>query len=115
MKLLIVDDYPAVRNMLKSMFGFLFEETAEAKDGIEAVELYKKHKPDWVFMDVKMDRMDGITATRCIKEFDEDAKIVVVTLFNDGETETEAFEAGAYDVVSKDDLTRIRDILNEVV
>ncbi len=115
MKLLIVDDYPAVRNMLKSMFGFLFEETSEAKNGIEAVALYKEHKPDWVFMDVKMDRMDGIAATKQIKQFDENAKVVVVTLFNDSETETEALEAGAFDVVSKDDLTKIRDILNEVV
>lgn len=115
MKLLIVDDYPAVRQMLKSMFGFMFEETTEARDGLEAVALYKKYKPDWVFMDIKMDRMDGITATKQIKQFDVDAKVVVVTLFNDGETETEALEAGAYEVVSKDDLTKIRDILNEVV
>jgi two-component system chemotaxis response regulator CheY len=115
MKLLIVDDYPAVRDMLKSMFGFLFEETSEAKDGIEAIRLYKEHKPDWVFMDVKMDRMDGIAATRQIKQYDKNAKVVVVTLFNDKETESDAIEAGAYDVVSKDDLTKIKEIINEVM
>ena len=115
MKLLIVDDYLAVRNMLKNIFGFMFEETTEAKDGFEAVSFYKKFKPDWVLMDVKMDRMDGITATKYIKQFDKNAKVIIVTLFNDRETENEAITAGAYAVVPKDDLAKITDIINKTL
>jgi len=115
MKLLIVDDHLAVRKMLKSMYGFMFDEIFEAEDGIEAVMLYKQNKPNWVFMDVKMEQMDGITATRKIKQFDKNAKVVVVTLYCDEELESDAVKAGAYDVISKDDLTKIGDILNEIV
>jgi len=114
MNLLIVDDHRAVRDMLKSMHGFMFEEIFEAEDGIEAVMLYKQYKPDWVFMDVKMEKMDGITATKKIKQFDNNAKVVVVTLFCDEELENDAMNAGAYDVISKDDLTKIGDLINKV-
>ena len=62
-----------------------------------------------------MKQMDGITATREITDYDEQAKVVVVTLFCDEEIESDAVEAGAYEVISKDDLTKIGDIINESV
>ncbi len=110
MKLLIVDDYPKIRAMLKSMYGFMFDETIEASDGTEEIELYKKHLPNWVLMDVKMKQMDGITATQKIKQFDKNAKIIVVTLFEDSLTKENAINAGAYELVPKSDLTKIGDL-----
>lgn len=112
MKLLVVDDHSTVRKMLISMYGFLFEEIMEADNGEDAVMFYKMHKPDWVLMDIKMKKMDGITATRIIKQIDKNAKIIVVTIFRDEETISEAVNAGAYDIVIKDDLTKICEIIN---
>lgn len=111
MKLLIVDDYQKIRTILKSMYGFMFNEVFEASDGIEAIEKYKRHLPDWVLMDVKMDHMDGITATYDIRQFDKTAKIIVVTLFEDKHTKEIAMKAGAYELVTKSDLTKIGDLI----
>ncbi|MCB9211663.1 MAG: response regulator [Ignavibacteriales bacterium] len=115
MNLLVVDDFVEIRQMLKSMFGEMFDETYEAEDGNLGVELYKKHKPDWVLMDIKMDVMDGITATKLIKEFDKKAKVIIVTLYKDEETSTEAKNAGAFGLVSKDDLSKIGDMIFESI
>ena len=114
MKLLIVDDYKNIRTMLKSMYGFMFNEVYEASDGVKAVELYKMYKPDWVLMDIKMVHMDGITATYKIRKFDKTAKIIVVTLLVDKHTKENAMKAGAYELVTKSDLTKIGDLIYEL-
>ena len=113
MNLLVVDDFVEIRQMLTSMLSGMFDKTYEADDGNLAVELYKKYNPDWVLMDIKMDVMDGITATKLIKEFDQNAKVIIVTLYKDEETRTVAKNAGAYGLVSKDDLSKISDLIFE--
>ena len=115
MKLLIVDDYTDVRILLRNLFEDYFDEIIEASDGNIAVELYKKHLPDWVFMDIKMEYMDGITATKEIKRFDENAKIIVVTLYEDDQTKESVMNAGAYEIVSKSDLSKIGDLIYDAL
>ena len=72
------------------------------------------HLPDWVLMDIKMEKMDGITATKEIKLFDKDAKIIIVTLFDDKSTKENAITAGAYKIVVKSDLTKIGEMISEI-
>lgn len=115
MKLLIVDDYTDVRILLRNLFEDYFDEIIEASDGNIAVELYKKHLPDWVFMDIKMEYMDGITATKEIKRFDENAKIIVVTLYEDDQTKESVMNAGAYEIVSKSDLSKIGELIYDAL
>ena len=115
MKLLIVDDYTDVRILLRNLFEDYFDEIIEASDGNIAVELYKKHLPDWVFMDIKMEHMDGITATKEIKRFDENAKIIVVTLYEDDQTKESVMNAGAYEIVSKSDLSKIGELIYDAL
>lgn len=115
MKLLIVDDSPKIRIMLKSMYGFIFDEIFEAENGLEAVKLYKQHLPDWVLMDIKMELMDGLEATKKIKEFDNNARIIIVTLFDDKLLRQEAINSGAYEFILKNNLTKIEDILEEAL
>ena len=103
-----------MRKVLKSMYGFMFDEIYEASNGIIALELYKEHLPDWVLMDIKMEKMDGITATKEIKLFDKDAKIIIVTLFDDKSTKENAITAGAYKIVVKSDLTKIGEMISEI-
>ena len=58
MKLLIVEDSNRMREMLKELFGSMFTEIVECEDGSEAFRAYKKNKPAWVFIDIKMTEMN---------------------------------------------------------
>ncbi len=99
-KVLIIDDSPMLREHIKSIFSKLdFEVILEASNGYEAVESYKKYKPDIVTMDIVMPEenniVDGIDALKRIKEFDSSAKVVMITSKNDEEKLLDAVKAGA--------------------
>jgi len=111
MKLLIVDDNARVRWLMKTIVEGLVNETFECSDGDEAFEAYSSFRPDWVFMDIKMDRMDGIDATRQIKAAFCEAKIVIVTDYDDPNLRDAAFQAGACEYVIKENLHSLRRIL----
>ncbi len=97
MKVLIVDDDIAIREILKIMLNDF--EVIEASDGESAVELYKKERPDIVFMDILLPKKDGIQATKEILEIDPNAKIVGITAFESkGE---EILKAGAIALLEK--------------
>jgi YesN/AraC family two-component response regulator len=68
-------------------------------------------KPDWVLMDVKMPKLDGIAATRQIMEAFPRAQIVIVSQYDDFEMREGARGAGAVDYVLKDDLLAICGII----
>lgn len=68
---------------------------AIAEDGAEAVELAMKHRPDLILMDVRMPGMDGVEATRRIREQLPDTKIVILTTFDDDEYVHYALKYGA--------------------
>ncbi len=73
-KILIVDDDPSIREILATQLGRLHYETFTAADGEEAVELFKKSKPDLVLMDMMMPRVDGLAATQKIRAFEKKGK-----------------------------------------
>jgi len=87
------------------------ESGAECADGSEAFSFFKKYQPDWVLMDVHMEQMDGLTATRKIKSFFPTTKIVIVTNHTDAKTRQAAGEAGANAFLSKDNLMSLREIV----
>ena len=95
MKLLIVDDNAAMRRMLRRLLGDLAGVTLECDDGAQAVEIYTRHRPDWVLMDIEMKGLDGLEATSQIRAIDPDARIVIVTNFEDASLRTAAAKAGA--------------------
>ncbi len=113
MKLLIADDNKEIRKILKSICSHIFFEILECDDGDLAVEIYKDKKPDWVLMDIKMNRMDGIEATKIINEEYPDAKIIVVSQYDDKNIIDAAMNSGAVEFVGKDDLSRIEKIIEE--
>ncbi len=101
-KVLIVDDAGFMRIMLKDIIikgGF--EVVAEADNGITAVELYKKLKPDAVTMDITMPGMDGIRALKEILLFDRDAKVIMCTALGQHTMVVEAIKVGAVDFIGK--------------
>ena len=77
-----------------------FEVCAEARDGIEAVELARKELPDLAILDVKMPRLDGIEAAKQILE-ERPIPIVILTAYGQPELITRAVEAGVYGYLVK--------------
>ncbi len=103
MQVLIVDDASLVRMSLKDILdkSELDCEFLEAVNGREAVSMYKKNQPDFVFMDITMPEMDGITAVGEIKKIDQDAKIIMCTSIASEEKVIDAVSAGASDYIAK--------------
>lgn len=96
-KLLIVDDHEMVRLGLTSYFSVLedIDVVGEAEDGAEGVKMSLTMNPDVILMDLVMDVMDGIEATKAILEEWPEAKILILTSFIDDEKVYPAMEAGA--------------------
>lgn len=95
-KILIVDDSVFMISVIKNFAlksGRAFD-VIEAHNGDEAIEKYRKERPDLVFMDIKMDGMDGLTALQEINRHGA-AKVVMCTSLKEPELEAKAKAAGA--------------------
>ena len=108
MKLLIVEDKPEMRCLLKQLVSDLAAVIVECADGEEAVAAYAVEQPDWTLMDVRMERLGGIEATRRIRAAWPEARILIVTEYDDQHWRTAARQAGACGYVLKDDLLEVR-------
>lgn len=111
MIILIAEDNPLMRKMLRSLVEDLATEIVECADGEAAVRLYKQHQPAWVLMDVAMRPVDGLSATRRIVGDFRSARIIIVTDHDDTETRRTAFEAGAKEFFGKDFLLPLRSLI----
>ncbi len=103
-KLLIAEDETVVRYALAQLLGAEedIDVVAEAGDGQAAVVRARRHRPDVVLMDLNMPKMDGIAATRQIKEEMPECAIVVLTIYHDDEHLFQAIKAGASGYVLKE-------------
>lgn len=109
--LLIVEDNRSMRRLIKSVVKDLALSVHECADGAEALSAYEAHCPEWVLMDVEMERVDGLTATREIIKFHPKAKIMILTKYATERMREKAEKAGASEYVLKENLLKIRDIL----
>lgn len=101
-KILIADDSILVHKQLKDTINMIASPMLiDAKNGQEAIDQYKEHKPDLVFLDIVMPVKDGIAAIKEIKEFDPKAYIVVVSSVGTQQQLKEAILAGAADFLQK--------------
>jgi DNA-binding NarL/FixJ family response regulator len=103
-KVLIADDQRVVREGLATIVGGFTdtEVVGLARDGIEALEMLSARTPDVVLMDLRMPRMDGVEATRAVRERHPDIPVVVLTTFADDESVMTALSAGAAGYLTKD-------------
>ncbi len=103
-KVLIVDDHRVVRQGLRTFLDLNddIHVVGEAGDGQEAVDLAAQLKPDIILMDLVMPHLDGITATRRIKELGLEAKVIALTSFAEDDKVFPAIQAGASSYLLKD-------------
>lgn len=103
-RVLLADDQRLVRESLATMLGLLdgIELVGTAADGEEAIELAAEHHPDVVLMDLRMPRVDGIEATRRLRERDADVRVLALTTFADDASVLGALHAGARGYLTKD-------------
>jgi DNA-binding NarL/FixJ family response regulator len=111
MTVLIVDDSPQFRALVRTVLAALVDEVSECADGDEAVAAYAAQRPDWVLMDIQMARMGGLEATRRLLAVDRTARVLIVTDYDDVHWRAAAIEAGACGYVLKEDLLEVRRLL----
>jgi RNA polymerase sigma factor (sigma-70 family) len=101
---LIVDDYPVVREGLRTMLSTdrTVQVVGEASDGAEAVAMVAEKKPNVVLMDIRMPNMDGIEATRQIKDKYPSTAVIVLTMYDSDAHVIDAVRAGASGYLLKD-------------
>jgi DNA-binding NarL/FixJ family response regulator len=103
-RVVVVDDQPVVRSGIVRILGpdDGFKVVAECGDGDEVASAVAEHCPDLVLMDVRMRRMDGVTATRMLADGGSTAPVLVLTTFDDDDALWGALDAGAAGFVLKD-------------
>lgn len=118
MKCLIIDDSKMARRMIIKALTALFgddKEIIEACCGKEGIELYKEHKPDICFLDLTMPGLSGFVVTKSISEYDEDAKIVIISADIQETSIRRAREKGASGFVKKPiNTSKLSDALNRL-
>ena len=110
---MIVEDNLDMRNLIRSLLEDLADDIRECSDGEEALAAYIDQQPDWVLMDIKMNRMDGLAATREIVSADPGAKVMIVTAYDDAELREASRRAGACAYVVKENMMSLRRILGQ--
>ncbi|HKQ06923.1 MAG TPA: response regulator transcription factor [Blastocatellia bacterium] len=111
MKLLIAEDNDGMRGLIKRLVADFASEIYECRDGSEALAVCLARQPDWVLMDIRLDGLNGLTATRRITAAWPQAKIMIITDYDDDELREAARHAGACEYVVKENLLELRRLL----
>ena len=107
-KILVIDDERSIRNSMKDILSFEGHEVVLAENGMEGLVSVKTEKPEVVFCDIKMPKMEGIEVLERIKEFTSDVPVIMISGHGTIDTAIEAIKKGAYDFIEKPlDLNRI--------
>ncbi len=100
-KVMIVDDSLFMRNHLSKLLAKNGYEIIVAEDGEQAVLYYRQAHPDVVIMDITMPKKDGLTALAEIREFDSQARVIMLTALDQESAATQAIQSGAKDFLGK--------------
>ena len=100
--ILIVEDFEDSRILLKYLLERPGYEVLEAEDGFKAVEIAKRHIPDLIFMDMALPLINGLSATKIIRQFKETSSIPIIAITASGEfIYPQAIDAGCNDLILK--------------
>jgi DNA-binding NarL/FixJ family response regulator len=103
-RMLIADDHTVVREGLAAIIGRQpgMRVVAEARNGREAVHLWKRHRPDVTLLDLRMPELDGVGALQLIRAEDSSARVIVLTTYDSDEDIFQGMRAGAKAYMLKD-------------
>jgi DNA-binding NarL/FixJ family response regulator len=100
-RILVADDHAGILERVSNLLDAHFEVVAAVQDGLAAVDLTARLKPDLVLLDIIMPEMDGMRAAQEMRRQGSDAKVVFLTVQQDEEYVAAAFESGATAYVFK--------------
>lgn len=107
-KILVIDDERSIRNSMKDILSFEGHEVVLAENGMEGLTAVKRDKPELVFCDIKMPKIEGIEVLKRIKEFTAETPVIMISGHGTIDTAIDAIKSGAYDFIEKPlDLNRI--------
>lgn len=114
-KVLIVEDYEDTRSFMKLIVESYGYQVIEASDGSEAIDRFKEYHPDLVLMDISLPEIDGLTATKAIRQFDKKAKVPIIAVTAYGKSYyNQAIEAGCNDLLDKPlDFDMLEPVINQ--
>jgi DNA-binding NarL/FixJ family response regulator len=102
-RVLLIDDQDLVRTGIRTVLEQAgdIEIAAEGADGVDALPLTRRHRPDVVLMDLRMPTMDGVRATQLLRALDRPPAVLVLTTFDDDDSVLAALRAGATGFLTK--------------
>jgi len=113
-KILVVEDLADIRKMMKIMVELYGYEVIEARDGAEAVEQAREHRPSLVLMDLAMPLMNGAEAAKAIKSIEDCAHVPIIAVTAYQNMDQEALDAGCEKVIHKPvDFLKLKTLLAE--
>ena len=118
-KILIVDDEAKIREMIEKYARHEGFETAQASDGMEAVEMCENNSYDLIVMDIMMPNLDGFSAVKAIRQFNQAVPVIMLSALGEEYDRIHGFDIGVDDYVvkpfsSKELMMRIHAILKRV-
>jgi len=108
MKLMIVDDHPGVRTLIRQLIALPGDILKECSSGDEAVRVAPEFKPDWLTLDIQMPGLNAFAALRAIRWAHPTVRVVIVTSYDQPEFRRMAEVAGTQGYVTKENLTELR-------
>ena len=111
MDILIVEESEVMRRLIRNVICGPPWRCYECSDGSTAVTAYAQHRPDWVLMDIEMKTADGIAVAGQIHAAFPEAKIVILTNYDDADLRQAARVAGACGYHLKENLSEVRRLL----
>lgn len=104
--ILLVDDSKIFQRIMEKILSPHYQIVGKGQNGIEGIDLYKKLKPDLVFMDITMPNCNGKEALKAILETNPLATVIMVSSLGDDQTVQECLKLGAKGFVPKDKITQ---------
>lgn len=113
---LVVDDQPGVRFLLDLVIQDAGHRVHTAHNGLEAVDMVRRLRPDLVFMDVRMPLLGGLEALEQIRKFAPQTKVIIMSAYGSDDVEKKAIQEGALCCIAKPfEVESIKGLINDFV
>jgi CheY-like chemotaxis protein len=114
MKILVVDDNPKMRSLVRQALNSTTESIIESSDGLDALDAYRIHRPDLVLMDIRMPGLDGLAATKQLTSQFAGARVIMLTDYDEDALRQAAFNAGAQGYILKQNISDLESIIEQL-